>query len=399
MFLGKLFWISILYFFSGVPFGFFYTFIPVFLRSQGVDLVQIGLISGAGIFWSLKPLWAPLVDRYSLKIFWISFSLLGMGISILCLSFLSHEVKAFWYILFLLPFFSALYDTALDGFIIEYIPKDELGKANGWRISAYRVALVFSGGLLVTLSDYFSYKSLFFPLGLFLFASSLFFFLKKEFRIKWSNKRNLGFLHQYLEPIKEILKYDKVYLILLFIATYKIGDALLGGMIYPFWVDKGFTKTEIGLISGTLGVIFTIIGSLIGGYYIKKIGIKNSLLVMGSLQAVSNLGYAIVAHPNINKGWVYLASIVESFTGGLGTSAFLTFLTLLCKKDFSSTHYALFSMLFSTTLVISRTVSGYGAKYMGYFLFFGITFFIAFLPLFLIPLIFKGELQKKINEV
>ncbi|MFN3568282.1 MAG: MFS transporter, partial [Caldimicrobium sp.] len=166
MFLGKLFWISILYFFSGVPFGFFYTFIPVFLRSQGVDLVQIGLISGAGIFWSLKPLWAPLVDRYSYKIFWISFSLLGMGISILCLSFLSHEVKAFWYILFLLPFFSALYDTALDGFIIEYIPKDELGKANGWRISAYRVALVFSGGLLVTLLDYFSYKSLFFPLGL-----------------------------------------------------------------------------------------------------------------------------------------------------------------------------------------------------------------------------------------
>ncbi|MFN3504895.1 MAG: MFS transporter [Caldimicrobium sp.] len=399
MVLGKLFWISILYFFSGVPFGFFYTFLPVFLRSQGVDLVQIGLISGAGIFWSLKPLWAPWVDRYFFKIFWISFSLLGMGISVLCISFLSPEVKVFWYILFLLPFFSALYDTALDGFIMEYIPKEDLGKANGLRISAYRIALVFSGGLLVALSDYFSHKSLFFLMALLLIGTSIFFFLKNEFRIRGMEVQKLGLLNQYYEPIKEILKYERVFLILLFIATYKIGDALLGGMIYPFWVDKGFTKTEIGIISGTIGVVFTILGSLIGGYYIRKIGIKKSLFFMGGLQAVSNLGYTIVAHPSIPKWWVYLASIAESFTGGLGTSAFITFLTLLCRKDFSSTHYALFSMLFSTTLVISRTVSGYGAKYMGYLLFFGITFFIALLPLFLIPLIFRGELQKKINDV
>ncbi|MFN3921640.1 MAG: MFS transporter [Caldimicrobium sp.] len=391
---GKLFWITLLYFLSGIPFGFFYTFIPVFLRTQGIDLVHIGLISSAGIFWSLKPLWAPLVDRYGYKIYWLSSALLGMGMIIFSLSFFSVDSKLFWYLLFLLPFFSALYDTALDGFIIEYIPKEELGKANGLRISAYRIALIVSGGLLVSLSDYLATKFLLLYLAIFLSCFTLIVFFRKEFRMKFKKTQRLSILNQYVEPVKEILKYEKVFILLLFIATYKIGDALLGGMIYPFWVDKGFTKTEIGIISGVIGVIFTIFGSLIGGYYINILGIKRSLLVMGFLQAFSNLGYTVVALPEVDRRGVYFASIIESFTGGLGTSAFLTFLTSLCKKEFSSTHYAIFSMLFSLTLVFSRTISGFGAKSLGYFYFFGLTFIIALLPLFFIPLIFRENFLK-----
>lgn len=395
----KLFWISLLYFFSGIPFGFFYTFVPVFLRTQGLDLVQIGLISLAGIFWSLKPLWAPLVDRYSYKIYWLSFALLGMEIIIFFLSFIPANSKFFWYILFLLPFFSALYDTALDGFIIEYIPKEDLGKANGFRLSAYRIALIFSGGLLVALSDYLPTKFLFLFLATFLTLFTILIAFREDFRIKFKKTQSVSIFNQYVEPIKEILKNERVFFLLLFIATYKIGDALLGGMVYPFWVDKGFTKTEIGMISGVLGVLFTILGSLIGGYYTKILGIKRALWLMGFFQAFSNLGYTIVALPEVDRRGIYLASVIESFTGGLGTSAFLTFLTMLCKREFSSTHYAIFSMLFSLTLAISRTVSGFGAKSLGYFYFFGLTFLMALLPLFLIPIIFKGSLQKTISDV
>ncbi len=396
---SKLFWISLLYFFSGIPFGFFYTFIPVYLRTQGADLVFIGLLSSAGIFWSLKPLWAPLVDRYGQKVNWLILSLMGMSITVFFLSLLEASSKLFWSFLFVLPFFSALYDTALDGFIIEFIAKEDLGKANGLRISAYRIALIFSGGLLVAISDYLSFRFLFFSLSLIMFLMALFLMFPTALRIKTIEAKRIGFFSQYLDPIRDLLKIEQILLLLLFIATYKIGDALLGGMVYPFWVDKGFSKTEIGIISGTFGVIFTILGSLVGGYYIKKIGIKEALLKMGLLQAFSNLGYTVVAHPEINRHWIYLASIVESFTGGLGTSAFLTFLTLLCKREFSSTHYAIFSMLFSLTLVFSRTLSGFGAKYLGYFYFFSLTFIVALLPLLLIPLIFKSGLQRRISEV
>lgn len=395
----RLFWISLLYFFSGIPFGVFYTFIPVYLRTKGIDLVQIGLISSAGIFWSLKPLWAPFIDRYLYKIYWLSFSLLGMAIIIFLLGFFSSEAQLFWYFLFFLPLFSALYDTALDGFIIDFIPKDHLGKANGWRLSSYRIALIFSGGFLVALSDFFSFRFLFYILSTILVLFVILILLKSELRIKKEYKLNLNFFSQYLEPVKDLLKIEKIYLLLFFVATYKIGDALLGGMVYPFWVDRGFSRKEIGIISGTFGVFFTIFGSILGGYYIKKLGIKRALIIMGVFQAFSNIGYALVAHPHIDRRWIYLASIIESFTGGLGTSAFLTFLTLLCKKEFSSTHYSFFSTLFSLTLVFSRSLSGFGAKYLGYFNFFFLTFFISLLPLFLIPLIFNKGLQKRISEV
>lgn len=395
----RLFWITILYFFAGLPFGFFYTFLPVFLRMQGVDLVKIGLISSAGIFWSLKPLWAPLIDKYLYKSFWISIALFGIALSVGLLSLFSPTSSLFLLFLYTLTFFSALLDTALDGFIIDYIPKDNLGKANGFRISAYRIALIFSGGILVALSEFLNFKPIFLILSFLCLFMALLIFLNRELKIESFSSLSLNLIQQYVDPFKDLFKREKILIIFLFVALYKIGDALLGGMVYPFWVDRGFSRLEIGFISGTLGSIFTIFGSLIGGYYTGKLGLKKALLIMGFLQALSNLGYTIVAYPEIDKSWVYIASIVESFTGGLGTSAFLTFLTSLCRQGFSSSQYAIFSTLFSFTLVISRTLSGLGAKTLGYFAFFGLTFLIALLPLLLIPIILKGDYKPKGKDV
>jgi len=387
----KLIWVAFLYFFSGIPFGFFYTFLPVYLRTQGIDLVSIGLLSGAGIFWSLKPLWAPLIDRYYEKRKWMALSLLGVGISLFFLSLLSPFSKLFLILLFFLTFFSALFDTALDGFLIEYIPQEALGKANGIRLTSYRIALIFAGGVFVSLSEYLEARYLLILLSSLVSISGFIVYFSSALEISEKQKQHLSFIEQYLTPIKEFLKRKGAFIILLFVATFKIGDALLGGMVYPFWVDQGFTRVEIGLISGVLGVFFTVLGSLLGGYYTSKLGLKKALFWFGLLQAFSNLGYTLSAHPLIFKKFIYIASILESFTGGLGTSAFLTFLTQLCRREFSSTQYALFSTLFSLTLTFSRTLSGLGAKTFGYFYFFLFTFFVALLPLLLIPSIFKKE--------
>jgi len=390
MFNKKLFYIGFIYFFSGLPFGFFYTFIPVFFRSEGIDLKTIGLFSIAGLPWSLRLLFAPFIDRYFYKSFWMGLSLIGISISIFALSFFTPATFSFFIFLFFLTFFSTLFDTASDGFVVEWIPSEILGKANGIRISAYRISLIIFGGGIVAISHYLGFKIIFYILSIVTLLSSI--FLISNSFLKVSSKRfSISFASQFIDPLKEILKRDRVFLLLFFVLTYKIGDALLGAMVYPFWVDRGFNRLEIGLISGTLGSLFTILGSLLGGYLTSLWSIKNSLLILGLFQSFSNLGYTMASLPYLPKETVYFASLFESFSGGLGTAAFLTFLTNLCKKEFSSTQYAVFSTLFSLSLTFSRTFSGYGVSYLGYTYFFLITFFISLPPLFLIFWIIKDN--------
>lgn len=389
MFNKKLFYISFIYFFSGLPFGFFYTFIPVFFRTQGIDLKTIGLFSIAGLPWSLRLLFAPLIDRYFYKSFWMGISLIGISISITALSFFTPATLLFFLFLFFLTFFSTLFDTSADGFVVEWIPTKMLGKANGIRISAYRISLIIFGGGIVALSHYLDFKFIFYLLGIITFLAGFFLILNSFLKIN-PKKSHISLSSQFIEPLKEILKREKAFILLLFVLTYKIGDALLGAMVYPFWVDRGFTRLEIGLISGTLGSIFTIIGSLLGGFLTSIWSIKTSLLALGFFQSISNIGYAIASLQQLPKETVYFASIFESFSGGLGTAAFLTFLTSLCKKEFSSTQYAVFSTLFSLSLTFSRSLAGYGASYLGYTYFFLITFFISLPPFLLIFWIIKN---------
>ena len=389
MFNKKLFYISFIYFFSGLPFGFFYTFIPVFFRTQGIDLKTIGLFSIAGLPWSLRLLFAPLIDRYFYKSFWMGISLIGISISITALSFFTPATLLFFLFLFFLTFFSTLFDTSADGFVVEWIPTKMLGKANGIRISAYRISLIIFGGGIVALSHYLDFKFIFYLLGIITFLAGFFLILNSFLKIN-PKKSHISLSSQFIEPLKEILKRERAFILLLFVLTYKIGDALLGAMVYPFWVDRGFTRLEIGLISGTLGSIFTIIGSLLGGFLTSIWSIKTSLLALGFFQSISNIGYAIASLPQLPKETVYFASIFESFSGGLGTAAFLTFLTSLCKKEFSSTQYAVFSTLFSLSLTFSRSLAGYGASYLGYTYFFLITFFISLPPFLLIFWIIKN---------
>ena len=389
MFNKKLFYISFIYFFSGLPFGFFYTFIPVFFRTQGIDLKTIGLFSIAGLPWSLRLLFAPLIDRYFYKSFWMGISLIGISISITALSFFTPATLIFFLFLFFLTFFSTFFDTSADGFVVEWIPTKMLGKANGIRISAYRISLIIFGGGIVALSHYLDFKFIFYLLGIITFLAGFFLILNSFLKIN-PKKSYISLSSQFIEPLKEILKREKAFILLLFVLTYKIGDALLGAMVYPFWVDRGFTRLEIGLISGTLGSIFTIIGSLLGGFLTSIWSIKTSLLALGFFQSISNIGYAIASLQQLPKETVYFASIFESFSGGLGTAAFLTFLTSLCKKEFSSTQYAVFSTLFSLSLTFSRSLAGYGASYLGYTYFFLITFFISLPPFLLIFWIIKN---------
>ena len=194
----------------------------------------------------------------------------------------------------------------------------------------------------------------------------------------------------------ELLKRPGIMPVLIFVLIFKLADASMGFMVKPFWVDSGFTATEIGLVSVNLGLGLSIAGGIAGGWYTDRAGIFRALWVLGLAQALSNLGYAFAASliPAAATGsslliehrvLLYSASALESFTGGLGTAAFLAFLMAIVSKERAATEYALLSSVFALSRSFAGWASGFGAEEMGYAGYFLLTFFLAFPAYFFLP--------------
>ena len=391
----KLLLVALLYFAEGLPFGLVYITLPVYLRTQGVDLVKIGLLSLAGLAWTLKPLWAPWVDTRGKKYQWMLASLWAMGLLVVLIASFPLG-NAYLPLVLLLAFCSATLDIAVDGYTIELLEEEELGPGNGVRVSAYRVALILSGGGLVAASEFLGFKG-----SLFILAAT--FFILGLWVALWpachhpSPASASSLWKAYLHPFLDLWKRPHAWAVILFVLLFKVGDAMMGPMVYPFWVDRGFSKVEIGLISGTLGTICSILGSLAGGWLTGWLGIGRALWSLGAAQALSNLGYTYAALTP-GKWPVYGASVVESFTGGLGTAAFLAFLMRLTRKEMSASQYALLATLFSFSRTIAGALSGFGAQRFGYAAFFFYTFLAALPAFVLLPWVLKS-LQAPLKEV
>jgi len=188
--------------------------------------------------------------------------------------------------------------------------------------------------------------------------------------------------------------------VILFILTFKLADSAMGFMIKPFWVDAGFSASEIGLVSVNIGLLLSIGGGVIGGWITDKTSIFQALWLLGLFQAVSNLGYAFAAAvlpvgaesvllPFQYKALIYSASAIESFTGGLGTAAFLAFLMAIVNKRHAATEYALLSSVFALSRSLAGWLGGFGAESMGYAPYFLLTFFLAFPAYGLLPWVRK----------
>jgi PAT family beta-lactamase induction signal transducer AmpG len=194
-----------------------------------------------------------------------------------------------------------------------------------------------------------------------------------------------------------ILKLPNLWAVVIFILMFKAGDAFLGQMVGPFWDLSGYTRAEYGLVSGTLGTVLSIGGSLWGGHLCSRWGLKRSIWILGGLQAVSNLGYAVAALSPGTAALVYGASMVESITGGLGNAPFLTFMMRLCDRQVSAAQYAALSAIFSLSGTVATTLSGYTADHLGFAAFFGLSFVVAW-PAFavlpwVLPLVEKTDRQ------
>ncbi|MFZ5509084.1 MAG: MFS transporter [Pseudomonadota bacterium] len=460
---SKFFWVAVLYFAEGFPLGIFYEIFPVYFRQQGVDLKAIGALSLLGLAWTLKFLWAPAVDYFRRHRYWMAGADLLMGAVMIVFAAQAGLGPWVWLAIALFAVLSATNDIAIDGYTIELLDRDELGRANGLRIGFYRVGMITSGVVLMA-SDFFGWRGAFLCAALLFGACALACLaapreaprrdgksvsIAGELRALvhspravagvlllalgtlWLVDRALGWsagrpwfwlaacgvtVALYLAArlaapaapgadngrleqgpmfgaVMELMRRRAILPVLGFILIFKLGDASMGFMVKPFWVDAGFSAAEIGLVSVNLGLALSIAGGLAGGWYADRAGIFRALWLLGLAQALSNLGYALAASvlplhgalPLEHRALVYGASALESFTGGLGTAAFLAFLMAIVRKEHSATEYALLSSVFAASRSVAGWAGGFGAQEMGYAPFFLLTFFLSFPAYLLLP--------------
>ena len=380
----KLFWVSVLYFAEGFPFGLVFDAFPVYFRFHHVSLASIGLLSLAGLPWTIKFLWAPAVDLIGSRRHWI----VGCQVFLSCtlvviLTLDPSELGLVMWLIIGLAVLSATQDIAIDAYTIELLDESEMGPANGLRVTTYRIALISAGGLLVALAGWMGWKGAFTVaagvLAICAVASNRAPSPVAERRSQGLQDQGSADLARRLwAPLNQLIRRPGFLAVMLFILLFKLGDMSLGPMIRPFWVDRDFTPLQIGIVPGGLGVIFTIAGALLGGSLTRRWGIFHALWILGLAQAGSNLTYATAAVMPASATSMYTASAVESFCGGLGTAPYLAFLMSVCEKRYAATQYALLSALFGLTRALSGAVSGFAAERFGYATYFIVTFFLAF---------------------
>ncbi len=377
----KLWWIALLYFAEGMPMGLVVDNLPVYLRVHGVSLAAIGVFSSLTLPWTLKPLWAPLVDRFGERRQWIAAALVTMALTTAVIPLDDPAAPGTLLVVavLLLTFAGATQDIAIDAYTIGLLDAGEEGIGNGVRVSAYRAALIASGGGLLLLAGRAGW-----PLA-WVAAAAMFAALAL---LAWRAPR-VPVVRQpaaaWVRAFATWLSRPGAGAVLTFIVLYKLGDVSMGPMVKPFWLDSGLSVDDVALVSTTAGVGLTVAGALVGGLFTSRYGIFRGLWALGLLQALSNLGYAGAASVGGGRPAIYAASMLESFTGGLGTAAFLAFLMHVCEREQAATQYALLSALFGLTRSLSGPFTGLGAAHLGYAGYFAATFFLALPAYVLLP--------------
>ena len=390
---AKLGVVAALYFAQGLPYGIFADLTPVFLRDRGVALDEISqIIARLGLAWTLKFLWAPLVDQIGSRKAWIVGAQLLLAASLAALAMLdaSAATPAVWLARGALTFLSATQDVAIDAYTIELLDDREYGAANGIRVTAYRIALLAAGGLLVALAGRTGWAAVFWiaagVMGGIAAVTAVLPSPARPARVARAGDAEAGFVERTLwHPLRTLAVLPGFAATLLFALAFKAGDHALQAMSRPFWVDAGFSLEQIGRIVGVYGMIATIAGALLGGALTTRWGIFRALWALGLVQALSNLAYWVAAERGATLALMYGAVVVEQFTQGLGTAAFLAFLMALCDRRFAAAQYALLSALYGLGRTLVVDPAGTLTQTLGYDRYFLLTFAAALPAFALLP--------------
>lgn len=369
---------------SGLPLYILISLLPAWLRSEGVDLKSIGLFALISLPFTWKFLWAPFFDRYipplGRRRGWLLITQILLLLSIPLFGAFNPTLDI-WTIAYLagvVAFFSASQDIVLDAYRRELLLDAELGLGNVVHVNAYKIAGLIPGSLSLILADFLPWHSVFLITALFMLPGLAMTIFVKEPIIKNGTPKTLR--AAVVEPFHEFIGRNGIktaLLILAFIFFYKLGDSMATALATPFYLDMGFSKTEIGLIAKNAGLWPSVIGGLLGGVWMIKLGINRALWIFGAIQMLAILGFAwlaVVGHDLFILGVVIG---VEAFGVGLGTAAFVAFIAHTTHPLYTATQFALFTSLAAVPRTFANAATGYLVEDLGWKNFFFFCFLVA----------------------
>lgn len=360
-------------FVSGLPLYVLYTLLPAWLRAEGISLKDIGLFSLIGLPYAWKFLWAPLMERYRPPFLghrrgWLLTLQIGLLLGIAALGLFSpaHSMHMIVILALIVAFFSASQDIVLDAYRRELLPDHELGLGNSLFVNTYRISSLVPGSLALVLADHMDWPEVYAIVAAFMLIG-----IALTLAMTGNNlnpKRPLSLREAVVEPFKEFFQrkgLKSALAILAFMFLYKLGDSMATALSTPFYIDLGFSLSDIGLIAKNAALWPAILGSLAGGVLMIRWGIHRALWVFGAVQLVSILGFAWLAEMGPNKMALALVIAFEYLGVGLGTTAFVSFIAQSTHKDYVATQLALFTALTALPRTFANALTGYLVEGLG----------------------------------
>lgn len=369
--------------------------LQAWMREVGVDLKTIGLYTLVGLPYTCKFLWAPVFDRFILPFLgrrrgWLLVVQITLALALIGLGY-GDPAQTPWLIALmaaLVTFFSASQDIVVDAYRREDLRDEELGAGSSLYISGYRLGMLLAGGGGLILADHLPFSRVYLIMALLMGLGVITTLLCREPPLVQGAPRS--FRESVVEPFQDYFRHDRAALILLFILLYKIGDQMASTMTTPFYLDLGFTKTEVGAVVKLFGTWAVILGGVVGAAIMLRIGTIGGLWCFGVLQALSTAGFAVLALIGHSIPWLAGVIAFENLSGGMGTAAYTAYMASLTNKRFTATQYALLTSIMGVPRVIASAPTGWMAEFMGWPLFFLVCTLIALPGLMLLPVITPG---------
>ena len=345
--------------------------LQAWMKEGGIDLTWIGMITLVQIPYTWKFLWAPFLDRFIPPFLgrrrgWLLMSQIALMASIVGLGY-SDPVKNTWMMIVaavLVAFFSATQDIVIDAYRREDLPDEELGLGSSMYVYGYRLGMLLASGGGMILADFISFSQVYFIMAWCLLPGVLTTLLTPEPKVIAGIPRTMR--EAIFNPMADYFSRNGAIWMLAFILLYKIGDTMASAITIPFYLEIGFSKTEIGTVVKFFGTAATLAGAALGGLLLLKLGINRGLWIFGILQALSTAGFAILARIGYNIALLSGVIAFENLSSGMGTAAFVAFMASITNKKFTATQYALLTSLMGLPRTLASSVTGVMAKNIGW---------------------------------
>ncbi len=376
----KMLIIFLLGFSSGLPLLLIGGTLKTWMARENVDISTIGYFSWVGLSYSLKFIWAPFIDRFTLSKLgrrrsWILAAQILLLVSIFFLGSLSptEDLALMALICVIIGFFSATQDISIDAFRREYLDDKELPFGSGMNQYGYRIAMLLSGGLGMGLvgSEFInlSWHELYYLMACCMLIGIGVTIWAKEPEVEdFDQVKSLK--SAIINPFKEFLTRDRALIILLFVFFFKLGDAMSGAMLSPYYVQMGYSNADIALIAKTFGLSAVLLGLFVGGVIVYTLGVFRSLWIFGIMQALSTGSFALITFTGPEQWALAVTVLFEDISSGMGSAAFITYLASLTNKQYTATQYAILSSIATIGRNFLSGFSGNMVKDLGWAPFF-----------------------------